>query len=579
MKPFAILASLALGAAAAAQAPQPAATTGPSLEGLWAASRHFGPEVRGTLLIFRRGIGLRADIAGFSMPVRADGERLSFALPDGKGEFRGRRQRDEIVGHWIQPRTRSSGAHYATPVVLRREAPGRWRGEVTPFEDGRSYFLPVTHGADGRLAAYLRNPERNRGRFIPVNRLEIHGDRAHFIGRRRGADTVLLDGRYDAEGDRIIAQIEGVIYDFRRDEAASSPFYARGRSGARYVYAPPLPRDDGWPVGSVEEVGISRAEIERFVQLLIDLPNDSLSSHQVHSLLIARHGRLVIEEYFHGASRETPHDMRSAGKSWTAILIGAAMQAGIPIRLDTPVYQTMLGELPADLDPRKRAMTLEHLISMTAGYDCDDSGDRPGDEDVMQDQTQEPDWHRFTLAVPMVRAPGEAIVYCSIEPNLALGMLERVAGEPLPELFHRLVARPLRMENYHLFLQPTGQAYGAGGQHFTSRDFLKLAQLMMNDGRWGGRQITSREWARRSTSALRELWPGQRYGWLWNSVTYPYRGRTVRAFFAAGNGGQIFMAIPELDLAIGFTGGNYSDPVAGTATGTYVPEHILPAVN
>jgi len=72
-------------------------------------------------------------------------------------------------------------------------------------------------------------------------------------------------------------------------------------------------------------------------------------------------------------------------------------------------------------------------------------------------------------------APGEQIVYCSAEPNLAAGMLERIAGEPLQELFDRLVGRPLRMGPYHLFLTPTGTAYGGGGHRFRPRDFLKLA--------------------------------------------------------------------------------------------------------
>ena len=515
------------------------------------------------------------------MPVRVEGSRLSFSLPDGKGDFRGQRSGSEIIGHWIQPRTRTSGARYATPVVLRTEAPGRWRGEVRPLEDRFTFYLPVRHESDGSLAAYLRNPERNAGRFFPLIRLEPNASTVRLLGRRAEAqaESVIDEGRFDAEAGTLSIDLNGAAYDFARDETATSGFFPRARNGERYVYSPPVPRDDGWPVASVEEVGISREAIERFVQMLIDLPMDRVGSHQVHSLLIARRGRLVVEEYFHGHHRDMPHDMRSASKSWTAVLIGAAMQAGIPVRPDTPVYRTMLGELPADLDPRKRAMTLEHLISMTAGYDCDDSGERPGDEDVMQQQTAEPDWYRFTLALPMARAPGERIVYCSIEPNLAGGMLERIAGEPLPELFARLVARPLRMQNYHLFLQPTGQAYGGGGHHFIPRDFLKLAQLMMNGGRWEGRQITSRDWASRSTAPLRDLSPRQQYGWLWNGARYPWRGRTVQAFFAAGNGGQIFMAIPELDLAIGFTGGNYSDPALFTAQRVYVPEHILPAVS
>jgi CubicO group peptidase (beta-lactamase class C family) len=263
------------------------------------------------------------------------------------------------------------------------------------------------------------------------------------------------------------------------------------------------------------------------------------------------------------------------------VLIGAAMQAGVPIRLDTPVYQTMFGQVPAGLDPRKQSMTLEHLISMTAGFDCDDSGDRPGDEDVFQQQEQEPDWYRYMLNVPMAWSSGDKIVYCSGKPNLAGGMLEKIAGEPQPELFYRLVAKPMKMGRYHLFLQPTGEAYGGGGHQFTTRDFMKLTQLFLNKGKWEGRQIVSPEWAQKSGSALRVLSPtsGQTYGYLWNSTGYDYKGRKVHAYFPGGNGGQVYIGIPELNLLIAFTGGNYADRVLFRSQREFVPLDILPAVS
>jgi CubicO group peptidase (beta-lactamase class C family) len=373
----------------------------------------------------------------------------------------------------------------------------------------------------------------------------------------------------------------GRTFDFARETDSSSAFYTRGNPPERYRYVPPVQLDDGWPVSTLEKEGIDQAAIEKFVQKLIDMPQENVSTWQGHSLLIARHGKLVLEEYFHGFDRDTPHDLRSASKSWTNVLIGAAMQSGVPIRLDTPVFATLRGSVPADLDPRKQAMTLEHLISMTAGFDCDDSGDRPGDEDPMQAQTAQPDWYRYSLDVPMAWNSGEKIVYCSMKPNLAGGMLEKIAGEPQTQLFYRLLAKPLHMSNYHLFLQPTGEAYGGGGHRFTSRDFTKLTQLYLNKGKWEGRQIVSPEWVRKSTAPLRVLSPssGQTYGYLWNSVTYDFNGRKLFAYFPGGNGGQVAIGIPDLDMVITFTGGNYADAVLFRSQREFVPQDILPAVH
>jgi CubicO group peptidase (beta-lactamase class C family) len=331
-------------------------------------------------------------------------------------------------------------------------------------------------------------------------------------------------------------------------------------------------------VGNVEDVGISRSAIESFVQMLIDMPMDSINKPQIHSLLIARHGRLVVEEYFHGYHRAMPHETRSAAKSWTATVIGAAMQAGIPISMNTPVYETMLDSLPQDLDPLKRKMTLDHLMSMTAGFNCDENDSTSANEDVM-DELGVKDWYNYTLNVPLVSVPGEKVAYCSTEPNLAGGMLARIAGKSLPELFRDLVAEPLQMHNYHLLLQNSGEAYGGGGHLFLPRDFLKISQLLNNHGKWNGTQILPPDWLDRIKSSLRDLTPNQQYSYLWNSVEYNFKGKRIRAFFAAGNGGQIFMAIPDLELVIGFTGGNYADAAMGTASGVYIPKYLLPAIN
>ncbi len=539
---------LALAASATAQSP-------PDLTGLWGASLRFGTGISGTLLIYRTPEGWRADIAGFTVPVRVDeGDGVgwwAFELPDGKGSFR--------RGQWIQ-----GGA--ATPVTLVPDGRYRWRATIVPLENRLTFYLPITRD----LHTYLRNPERNAGIFTRVSRIEVSGTDVRLIGTR---DTVR--GHY--EDGVITLPLRGGTYDFARvSDSATSPFYPRGNPPARYRYTSPLETHDGWPVATLEEVGISRPAIEQFVQMLIDMPMDSLNTLQVHSLLIARHGKLVLEEYFHGFDRDQPHNLRSASKSWTAVLIGAAMQAGVPLRLETPVYQTMLGTVPADVDPRKRAMTLEHLVTMTAGFNCDEDDTTSANEDVMDNRGIE-NWWSYTLNVPLISTPGENIFYCSTSPHLAGMMLAKVAHEAQLDLFERLLARPMQMRNYYIGLRD-GDAYGGGGWAFTSRDFTKMAQLMVNKGRWNGKQLVSEDWVRRSTAPLRNLNAGQQYGFLWNSVEYVYDNRKIRAYFAGGNGGQVSMGIPDLDLVIAFTGGNYNDAVLFTGQRVYVPQYILPAV-
>jgi len=555
----------------------------PDLSGLWKAEQRFGPDVRGPLSLESGPGGGRAEIAGRSAPVERRGPLVSFALGDDEGAFRGVETGPAIVGHWIQPRVVSAGARYATPVTLTRIGPGRWRGTVTPLDDAMTFYLPIRRDETGAWAAFLLNPERNAGRFMPVQHVVLEGSTVRLVGRRADTDpeTTTGSGSYDAETDVLTVAFpgRGGSYDFRRvNPDTEVGFRPRPAAARSYAYRPPSAEDDGWPVATLEEAGIAREAIVRFVQKLIDQPIDSPHSSQVHALLLARHGKLVLEEYFHGFAREGLHDTRSAAKSITSALTGAAVLAKVPVSAETPVYATLRGP-GAALDPLQRALKLEHLLTMSSGLDCDDNDESsPGNEDTMQDQQEQPDWYQYTLALKMIRAPGEKAVYCSCNPNLAGGVLAKASGRSLPDLFHDLLARPLRIERYAANLTPTGDAYMGGGLRLRLRDFMKLGQVMLDGGRWQGRPVVSAEWARRSVSPLYEL-GGRRYGYLWWVTDYPWHGRTVRAFFAGGNGGQIVMGIPELELVIGFYGGNYSDAAGFVPQKVFVPEDLLPAVN
>ena len=559
-------------------APALAQTGTDDLVGLWYAKLRFGPDVRGRLVLDRVNGAWRASIAGRSAPVRLAGDSLAFEFPGDGGAFLGRIRRGRVpgarassdsivVGRWLYPNRTTA------PLMLAPCGPSCFHGEVVALEEAFTFWLRVDRLPDGSLRAFLRNPERNLGGpWIPVRSIRSNDETVAFLD---------ANGRTIASGPFrngvMSVPLRGGTYDFRRlADSAYTDFHPRGRPAVKYSYAPPRREPDGWEVGHLHEVGISEDSISKFVQLLIDMPIDSVSTPQTHAVLIARHGKLVLEEYFHGEHADKPHDTRSASKTHVTALIGAAMLAGVRIGPETRVYATLRPGM-TDLPPRKQAMTLEHLLTMSAGFDCNDSGERPGDEDVITQQDTNPDWESLILALEMVRDPGSTAVYCSIEPYLAGQVLARVSRRALPDLFHELLAEPLDFRRYFLGLTPRGEIWFGGGHRFVARDFLKLPQLYLNQGTWRGRRILSSEWVERSIAPRYRL--GSRmYGYLWWSRDYAYRGGTVTAYMQLGNGSQNAIFFPELDLAMVTFGANYNSPTINYVLNELIPRYILTAV-
>jgi CubicO group peptidase (beta-lactamase class C family) len=487
------------------------------LAGLWQARRDYGPEVRGTLEVFHRSGNWSARVAGFTAPVTTDDGSIAFEIAGDRGAFRGHIRTEErtISGHWIQPPTAANGVRFASPVELTRFAPGHWRGEVVPLDDKMTFFLSLTHKEDGSIGGFLRNPEANFGRHFHIEQVLRDGDQLRFV--EPDIPDARLQGTYHPDYDAfsIFIPDAGGTFDFLRvSDDLSTPFYPRAIDSEPYVYHPPTARNDGWEIGSLEQVAMAVSPIEEMIQMIVDTPIDSLAVPYIHAVLIARHGKLVLEEYFHGYTADTPHDTRSASKTVTSTLIGLAIHAGESLDVSSLVYPIMYdGNLPADLDPRKMRMTLEHLLTMTPGLACDDNDeDSPGSEWRMQSQGAEPDWLHYTLELPMTHEPGEFVAYCSASSNLAGGVLRKATGSWLPELYQRYFARPMQMGTYHMNLMPTGEAYGGGGLHITGRDFLKMGQVFLDGGWWSGTRLLSDEWVREAVYPAQHMFE-QGYGY------------------------------------------------------------------
>ncbi|WP_240358999.1 serine hydrolase domain-containing protein [Pyxidicoccus trucidator] len=149
-------------------------------------------------------------------------------------------------------------------------------------------------------------------------------------------------------------------------------------------------------------------------------------------------------------------------------------------------------------------------------------------------------------------------MYCSANINLLGGVLRNATRMWIPEFFEKHLATPLQMRGYHLDLMPTGEQYLGGGIYMRPRDALKLGQLYLSGGTWNGRRVVSQRWVERSTANHATMGDGRTYGYMWWRHELRVGDRVYSEYEASGNGGQMVMVVPALDLVVMFTAGNYN---------------------
>jgi CubicO group peptidase (beta-lactamase class C family) len=143
--------------------------------------------------------------------------------------------------------------------------------------------------------------------------------------------------------------------------------------------------------------------------------------------------------------------------------------------------------------------------------------------------------------------------------NLLGGILRNETGGTMIDFFARNFAAPLDIHKYFLNLTPTGDLYGGGGLYMLPRDALKLGQVYLSGGTWNGRRVVSQKWVELSTHRYSGYSPEHGYGLAWHLFQIKVGGRPYVEFEAQGNGGQVVSVIPELDLTVLFTTGNYDE--------------------
>jgi CubicO group peptidase (beta-lactamase class C family) len=249
------------------------------------------------------------------------------------------------------------------------------------------------------------------------------------------------------------------------------------------------------------------------------------------------------------------HTMQSVTKTVTSIVIGAATARTEFPPLDTPVLQFFDATKVANVDDRKRRMTIRHLLTMTSGLEWDEDlpyADPKNDSSRMEASF---DWVRYTIDRPMAQEPGTTFKYSSGVTQLLSHIFRVATRRDIEEYAARHVFTPIGIDRYFWKRSPTGLVDTEGGLFLRSHDVAKIAYLFARNGVWDGKSIVSPEWVKQSLAPAVAVGDGVHYGFKW--WLYPYaKGDRRLAWGGSGLGGQRPIYFPDYDLLVVFTGWN-----------------------
>ena len=270
---------------------------------------------------------------------------------------------------------------------------------------------------------------------------------------------------------------------------------------------------------------------------------------RLHSLLVSRRGELIFERYYNGIRRERPANIKSASKSVISALVGIAIDRKLIPSANTPIA-TYFPELSQDPDRRKRAITVEHLLTM-----------RPGLKGTSNRNygawVTSKNWVRHALARPMFAAPGEEMEYSTGNTHLLSAILTKATGTSTWAFANEALGKPLGFTLPQWPRDPQGIYFGGNDMLMTPRQMVAFGELYLNRGRG----IVPADWVQRSCDGrARNRRPGgpgfngnvddplrdREYGFGW----WVYEIRGYETCFAWGYGGQYIFVMPALDLVI-----------------------------
>lgn len=467
---------------------------------------------------------------------------------------------------------------------------GNWSGVVHQGEVHYTRELPVSievvRDKDG-LVLIDRDRVRGGGRPLPL--VEENGVwRARYPSTPAGATELSLrptaNGAalmFNAKNDGPIA-LTSYAVTLTHDNAAARKFFAArmdasGNPVVDYRYRAPVPRDDGLPVSTASAEGVDATKLEQMVRAVL-AEKGQIDQPQTDGIIVLRHGKVILEEYFWGQSAANPHEISSCTKSLTSMLAGMVWDEG-KLALDAPIASYFTDRPASRWVKEQYPVRVRNLLSMSSGTDWNDTT-ATGQPSL--DLVASRDIAGFMLERRLLREPGSLYNYDNGLPALGGLLIERVAGEPLATFAERKLFKPLAINNYEwMTTRDHGRPLAAGGFVMRPLDAAKLGQLMLDDGMWQGKRLLSSAWVKQSTTqqTTKGDYP---YGFYWHLTNAERRHvDNLDGYLAIGQGGQFITVLPQAGLVIVITSSTWKSSPLSRAGGTplgLINQFIVPAV-
>jgi CubicO group peptidase (beta-lactamase class C family) len=300
----------------------------------------------------------------------------------------------------------------------------------------------------------------------------------------------------------------------------------------------PWPTKD-WEVSTSEAQGLDSAALARLVDLV--------GTYKQDSLLIIRHGKIVVDAYYAPYAPNIRHDLRSVTKSFIGTLTAIEVEKGLLDSVNHSTVDLFADKHIANLDDAKKAMTIQNLLDMTSGISWKESAYTP-DETIMQ-MYKSPDRTEFVLSQPMSDPPGARFYYNGGNPYVLSALITKKAGRNALDFARDELFKPLGISSVRWGdADAQGVTDGESGLYLTPHDMAKLGYLYLHDGSWDGQQIIPSWWVDRVRQGPVTATDGFHYANLWWSLP------EKNAYMAIGRHSQYILVLPKLDIVAVMTG-------------------------